>query len=129
MLKSEAWMATTTQARAVLIELHLRFNGFNNGRIALSVRDAAEACRISKNTVTRALRELQEKGFVRLMTAGSFNLKVPHAAEWCLTEHPNSAAGERLSTMDFMKWRAPKKENAVPIDNQRVPSIGIDIAS
>jgi len=120
LLKTAAWAATTPAERAVLIELYRRYNGSNNGRIGLSVRAAASACNIAKDTATRALRGLQEKGFAVLITPGGFNRKIPHAAEWRLTEF-HCDAGNVIPTNDFTRWRPPETQNAVPIEDARVP--------
>lgn len=108
MLKSEAWKSLTTQSRAVLIEIYARYNGTNNARISLSAREAAQLCKISKDTATRSFRELQEKGFIALETPGSFDRKVPHAAEWRLTEHRDDL-NNKMPSRDFMNWRPAKK--------------------
>ncbi len=103
MMKSEAWRSLSTQARAVLVEIYARYNGMNNGKIALSTREAAQRCKISKDTATRTFRELQDKGFIVQTSAGSFNRKVPHAAEWRLTEHRDDM-NSKMPTREFMSW-------------------------
>ena len=42
MLQSPAWRSLSPVARGVFIELAAIYNGSNNGRLALSARDAAE---------------------------------------------------------------------------------------
>ena len=54
MLNSPAWGELTPAARAVYVELSRRYNGRNNGWLALSARDAADRCRVNKDTATRA---------------------------------------------------------------------------
>ena len=101
-LDCEAWRSLTTQARAVYIELERRYNGFNNGEIALSVREASRLCNIAKSTAQRALGELQEKGFIGIETPGGFDYKVRHATEYRLTAHPYRG---QPATKDFMRWQ------------------------
>ncbi len=103
MLQSPAWRSLSPVARSIFIELAAIYNGSNNGRIALSVRDAAERVRCSKNTAARALAELTQKGFVDLCSRGHFDRKTPHAAEYRLTLHRCDRTGERASKR-FMSW-------------------------
>lgn len=112
MLKSPAYRSLSIAARAVLVELMMRYNGSNNGRIALGVRDAGEACGISKNTAARALQELKEKGFIIIVTPSNFDRKNQLATEYALTEFRNDVSNE-IATKDFMRW-TPQKQNAVP---------------
>jgi hypothetical protein len=104
MLQSPAWRLLSPVARSVLIELAAVYNGSNNGRLALSARDAAKRVRCSKNTAARAFVELIQKGFVDLCSCGHFDRKTPHAAEYRLTLHSCDRTGERASRR-FMSWR------------------------
>lgn len=115
MLDSEAWSCLTANARAVYLEVARRYNGQNNGFLALSVRDAAERCRINKDTATRALDELQRLGFLECAVAGGFSRKVRHASEWRLTVARCDRTGAR-ETKAFMRWRSePPTENNITV--------------
>lgn len=115
MLESEAWARLTTNARAVYLEVARRYNGKNNGFLALSVRDAAERCRINKDTAKRAFDELQALGFIECAVAGGFSRKVRHASEWRLTVARCDRTGER-ETKAFMRWRSePPAENKITV--------------
>lgn len=103
MLQSPAWRSLSPVARSVFVELAAIYNGSNNGRLALSARDAAERVCCSKNTAARAFAELIQKGFVDLCSRGHFDRKTPHAAEYRLTLHPCDRSGER-SSKRFMSW-------------------------
>ncbi|WP_282608432.1 hypothetical protein [Pelagibius sp. Alg239-R121] len=105
LINSEAYRSLSPCARALHIEIKHRFNGRNNGEIALSVRGAADRVGVSVPTVCRAFSELESKGFLRATLKGSFNTKLPHATLWALTEEP---AGAALATKEFMRWTAPK---------------------
>ena len=115
-----AWRSLKPQARVIYIELTARFNGTNNGQIALSVRDAAQRCNIAKDTAGRALQELIEKGFIAIVTGGSFGFKLRHATEYRLTDHPY---GEDRATKEFMIWR-PENSEPGPKSGQKRPSFG-----
>jgi hypothetical protein len=54
LLDSPAYLSLTCPARAVLIEIARAYDGFNNGRIGLSVRRASERCNIARGMASRA---------------------------------------------------------------------------
>ncbi len=120
MLESEAWLSLSTPARSVYLELARLFNGVNNGEIALSVRQAAHRCRISKNTAQRAIQELIDKGFIAIETPGGFCRKVRHATEYRLMEHKFQG---KQATKDFTRWK-PKNSDVGPKSGTRCPHIG-----
>jgi hypothetical protein len=103
MLSTPAWRSLTPAARAVYVVLAERYNGQNNGSLALSARDAARLCNINKDTAGRAFRELIDHGFIECVTPGGFSRKVRHATEWRLTVHRCDVRDE-LPTKDFMRW-------------------------
>jgi hypothetical protein len=85
MLKTEAWRALSAPARAVYIAIGSRYNGSNNGKIAMSVRDAADECGLARNTAARAFKELIDLGFIEETRHGSLSRKTRIASEWRLT--------------------------------------------
>ena len=99
-IDSPAYRSLSCTARSLLIEVWRRYNGSNNGHISFSSREAAERTGVSKNTAAKALRELEDRGFLKARQRGSFHLKIRHATEWTLT-------GEDLNgqpaTKDFMR--------------------------
>lgn len=104
-LRSEAYRHLSVYGRALLVEFIRKYDGTNNGFIALSVRDAQELLGCSDRPTRKALKELQDKGFVTIRKKGAYSRKVPHATEWALTEHP---IGQTPATKDFMRWVAPE---------------------
>jgi hypothetical protein len=103
-LRSAAWLSLTPVARTVYVQLRLRFNGSNNGAIPYSAREAAEECRINKDTASRAFAELQAKGFIECATPGGFTRKVRHATEWRLTDERCDVTGA-VPSRAFMRWQ------------------------
>lgn len=94
--------------RALLWELIRRHNGANNGRIVFGQRAMSEAINVAdRETVAAYARELEARGFIRVVRRGSFNVKVANrrASEWLLTMFP---VGEDLATKDFIRWQATK---------------------
>jgi hypothetical protein len=104
LLRSDAWLSLSTQARAVYIAIVQRYNGTNNGRLWLSVRDAARECRIAKDTATRSFRELLDRNFIECKTPGGFSRKTHHATEWLLTEYRDDV-NHTAPSKAFMRWR------------------------
>ena len=100
MLKSDAWMTMSAPAKALLIQLWVRFNGQNNSEISFSVREA-DAIGLSKSVAGRAFDELQERGFLKVGRQSSFTLKSRQARTWTLTTLP---VGSTPATKDFMRW-------------------------
>lgn len=102
LLKSPAWSSLNAVAKVIYIELKRRYNGGNNGEIALSIRAAAHAVKCATNTAMHALGDLGEKGFIKIATRGSFHIKKRHATEYILTEH---AYRDELPSKEFMRWK------------------------
>jgi len=49
LLNSPAWQSLPPAARALYIDIVKRYNGSNNGRIVMGVRDAAKLIGVSKD--------------------------------------------------------------------------------
>jgi hypothetical protein len=81
-LNSSGYASTTPPARAVLIEIMRNFSGFNNGQIALSVRDAAKRCNISNDTAALAFTQLEDAGLIERVMKGSFKQRNRRASEY-----------------------------------------------
>ena len=111
LLDSPAYLSLSCPARAVLIEIARSYDGYNNGRIALSVRRAAERCNIARGTASRAFDELQERGFIECVTQGSFSRKTQHASEWRLTFWKCDVTDD-LASKAFMRL-GREKQNTV----------------
>lgn len=105
-LRSEAYHHLSGNAVKVLLVLMAIYKGMNNGDLWLSARDAAEHCNVAPNTANRALRELEEKGFIVAVKRGAFSVKNRQATVWRLTMFD---CGDDLATKEFMRWRAPSK--------------------
>jgi hypothetical protein len=104
MLACSAWKSLPAVDRAIFIEIAALYNGSNNGSLGYSIRTAAESLSVSPQTAMRALKRLQERGFITRVTKGAFSRKIRHASEWCLTEHPCDVTGE-MGTKAFMSWK------------------------
>lgn len=121
LVRSPAWHALDATARAIYLELLLRFNGSNNGSIGLGIRDAGDAVNVKKSTAARAFNDLRRLGFVDVGQGSSFAHK-RLAREWLLTDLYDDRNG-KPARKDFMRWR-PEKQKPVPPSGHIVPPSG-----
>jgi hypothetical protein len=119
-LKTLAWESLAPAQRALYVALAQRYNGYNNGEISMSVREAARLLHVAKDTATKAFRELEHKGFIKCNQCGSFNWKAGKATTWILTEH---AFDDELPAKEFASWRPENSEHG-PDPETRCPKIG-----
>ena len=76
-LDSAAWRAMSTGARVLYLALRRRYNQnfHNNGKIYISVRDAAKELGVNKNKIADWYHELQHFGFIIMSRAGNLGSK------------------------------------------------------
>jgi hypothetical protein len=123
-MQSEAWRHLSGSGVKVLLAMAALEKGDNNGEFFLSVRTGAEKTGLGKDAVNRALRELQDKGFIYCATPGGFSRKTPHAACWGLTWVAGPKGSEhRAPSHAYEKWRPEKMRGPRKADST-VPEIG-----
>ena len=114
-LESEAWRWLRPISKAVYIELKRRYNGLNNGKISLSLSEAAHILKASKSSISKALKQLETHGFIKLIKKGYFTGRM--ASEFALTD-------EQLDgyppTREWRRWQ-PKKSHR----RRQIRAIGI----
>lgn len=72
-MHTPAWSALSTNAQALYPHLKLEWKGpqhNNNGKVMLSVRQAARLLGVSMTTANKAFHDLQAKGFVVVTKLG-----------------------------------------------------------
>ena len=104
MLQSDAWRHLSGSAAKVWLEIRTRFNGGNNGKLSLFLDEGSRLLGLGKATVDRALKELQEKGFLEMTKRGQWYGR--KATLWRTTDrkcdgHP--------ATNEWKQWKPPKK--------------------
>ena len=110
MADTPAWASLTCAQRCVYLALAMRFNGHNNGAIGISVRAAAVEANCNKDTATKALNILCERGFIQRTQEGAFTYKVRHSALYRLTHLPVEHGNHQMpATFEFRSWRPGKK--------------------
>jgi hypothetical protein len=102
-MESEVWRGSSLTARAIMLELVRRHDGFNNGRIGASQRDLAAALNTTNlRAIGAACAELIERGFLAIeREAERWNR---HAREYRVTWLPMGEPPNRRPPGD--EWRA-----------------------
>ena len=108
LLETTAFKYLAGGAFKLLTVLRMRFNGANNGEISLSVREASSFINVSKETISKYFKELEDKGFIKLKQKGSFKYKKRHASTWSLTMEEDQQ-GNKPRTFKYWNFIGPKK--------------------
>ncbi|HSH28353.1 MAG TPA: hypothetical protein VK971_00475 [Thiohalobacter sp.] len=111
-LECPAYRTLSLSGRALLIEFRALFNGREN-RIYMSVREVMRRLGVGQRVAERALAELLDRGWIRLIEAGSFNRKVRHASVYALESEPMDDAETAIAPKTYMHWRPPSQKNTV----------------
>lgn len=106
---SEAYTDLTNLARAMLVALTARMNGYNNGSIAMSVREFETALRCSPTNVGKATVELFSHGFIDISAEGEW--KARKARQFRLT-FVNTVKNNHFvgATNDYLNWEKPPEK-------------------
>lgn len=107
-LYSPAYADLSLWARAVLLEVLGRFNGYNNGAIGISQRELTQRLGTSNfHQITKATAELMEHGFIDVSVEGKW--KQRHARLYRLTFlSSGKAAPFQAATNEYARWTPPK---------------------
>lgn len=145
LLESVAWRGLSMRAKCIALVLLSRFNGFNNGGIAASARDIADAVGSRRYAANRAaLGELIESGIVtverihprgsRMATeyrltfveTGNERHRHPATNEWRLVRSGNRRenSGHETSTRNGERVDAPSTEREHRVDAPSTDATG-----
>ena len=86
----DAFRDCDATSRVVFMEIVRRFNGYNNGKISLSDREAAEKVNISKGTANKKIHHLVKVGLIDITKNSGFNMKSRTAREYEITFQPRN---------------------------------------
>ena len=151
LLTSPAWQSLPGLSRALYLDIAMRYNGSNNGRISYSVREGAAALNVTKDTIARSFKLLQERGFIVCTKVGYFTVKTTRdASEWRLTEYDDDVIHQH-ATKSFMSWqpgepdtnevghlkdgptggtaRSDHKDRTVRLEGPSTPKFGLTVRS
>jgi hypothetical protein len=108
-LETPAWRALSLAGKAVYPFVRLEWHGpnhNNNGKIRLSVRQAAECAGINMNTAARAFQDLQAKGFLIVTRMGCLGSDgEARGPSFEITEHPMPGADRQSARRLFAQWQ------------------------
>lgn len=108
-METDAWRALSSTAQALYPWLRLEWKGpkaNNNGKIVLSVRQAAKALGVSRNTAARAFHDLQAKGFIVMTSMPMLGVNgEAKAPSYELTELAMPFGGNNAGSRRYKKWR------------------------
>ena len=108
LIDSAAYRDLSLHARAVLVELTARMNGYNNGMIAVAQRELVESLGCSPNRIVTAIADLMDHGFLDVTVEGQW--KARQARLYRLTFVSTKTAP---ATNDYLRWTPlPKKSGA-----------------
>lgn len=107
MADTPAWRTLKPAPRALYLEIKRQYKGYNNGRVLLSYRDAAERMNCSYNSVGGWFKELEKRRFIVCMQRPHLGPSgVGQTSHWRLTEY--DCEGQK-ATHDYRMWVPPKK--------------------
>jgi len=117
--RSPAWRSLSPAATKLWPEIRSRFNGWNNGKISLSLDEAARLLHMGKATASRAFLELESKGFIVMTKKGHWYGR--QASLWRITDrHCDGHA----PTNEWKQWRpAAKTEIGSNTDRNSTPTV------
>jgi hypothetical protein len=98
-INSGAYRELGVHARAILIEIVARMNGYNNGSIAVSYRELCEAIGCSMRKVVSGIVQLVDHGFLDVATEGKWKERL--AREYRLTFVNTKGAA---ATNEYLRW-------------------------
>lgn len=107
MLLSPAWLSLSGAAVRVWLLVRTRFNGGNNGRLTLSLEEAARILHVAKGTVLRGFQELEEKGFLVCSRRGQWYGRL--ASQWAVTDKGVDGA---MPTYAWRHWHKSPRSDA-----------------
>lgn len=105
MLRHPAWRNLRGSALKVLLELHMRFHGTNNGDLSLGLDVTSKTLGMGKATAKAAFDELVARGFLKLTKKGCFVRR--HASTYALTYE---RVGANAPANDWQSWIEPTKK-------------------
>ena len=100
-----AYRHLSVHARAVLVELVARMNGYNNGQIGMSQREMVDKLRCSPRAVVTAITELFEHGIVDVTAEGTW--KTRQARQYRLTFVSTKS---QPATNEYLRWNPPPEK-------------------
>jgi hypothetical protein len=127
-IDSPAYQALSLYARAVLVEILRRMDGFNNGKIAISQREIAARLGTSNfRAIGKAIAELMQHGFLVVSAEGEWAQR--KAREYRLT-FVSTQKGHLIipATNDYLHWAPTRKSGADDVSAE-MPKSADDVSA
>lgn len=127
-IDSAAYQALSLYARAVLVEIVRRMDGFNNGKIAISQREIAARLGTSNfRAIGKAIAELMQHGFLEVSAEGEWAQR--KAREYLLT-FVSTQKGHLIipATNDYLHWAPTQKSGADDVSAE-MPKSADDVSA
>lgn len=106
-IQSPAYRDCSVHARAILVEVVARMNGYNNGKIAVSQRELSEALRCSPRKIVSGIVELVEHGLLDVAIEGKWKERQARQYRLTFVSTKNASA-----TNDYRDWTPRGKSGA-----------------
>lgn len=108
---SPAYRDLSVHARAVLIEIGVRLDGFNNGKIGCDQRSMMESLRCRPANIVKAIAELMTHGLIDVSAEGDRLAKKAREYRLTFVSTPTAPA-----TNDYLRWTpTPEKSGATTV--------------
>jgi hypothetical protein len=99
-----AWTTLTAVAQSLIVNLMTRYRPHEPNQFEISDRTATTLVRCSRNTASKALVELEDRGWLRVIRVGRMRgPKAKRASIYTLTAFAGEPA--KPATKDFLHWR------------------------
>ena len=106
-IDSPNFRCLTTKAKALILDMGAAFNGHNNGDLAAPWSWMRERGWRSKDTLQRALEELQRHGMIELTRQGGLHGPSLYAFTWMPIDRCKDKLEVPSTTVASGKWKQP----------------------
>ena len=107
MLETSAWRSLNGNSIKIYLEICRRYNGSNNGNVSFSYNEGVKIFDMSKGTVSRSLKQLEEYGFIKRHKTGTFYGR--KATTFFITSETTNGKPATCDWKNFIPRPKPKK--------------------
>ena len=119
-MEHENYIRLSSHAKVLLWEFCLRYNGYNNGDLCAAFSVLKKRGWRSKGTLSRALKELQEYGWIRVTRVGGKHRCALYALTFQAIDECKGKLDVASTTVASGDWKRIK--NATPNEDQSAPN-------
>lgn len=111
-LDSPNFCALSTKAKALILDIGARYNGFNNGDLAAPWSWMKQRGWRSKDTLHRAIAELQHFGMIEQTRQGGLHGPSLYAFTWMAIDQCKVRLDVPATSVASAKWKQPAQAMA-----------------